>query len=541
MADEKRFDVVLIGSGMGALATASILAQLEHKRVLVLEQHFKAGGFTHTFRRNGYEWDVGLHYVGKMATGGVFRAMMDYVTAGSVDWNPMPDVYDRFVFPDFSFDFRAGRSNLKADLISRFPREEKAIAKYLRDVDKSDGWIGRYIFTQGLPRFARPLARLIRRGGTRLALTTTREYLKHLTANARLEAVLGAQWGLYGLPPSVAPFASHAMLVKHYMDGGWYPVGGSGALAAAVVRIIRQHGGDVWLNHRVDEIIVQDGVAKGVNITQRRGKVEIARTAHASTIVSDAGAHATYMKLLPQNLDLVFRDELGRFPAGCATITVYLGLKSDPAELGVKGENYWIFTSDDHEEIYAQRNALITGQASGVYVSFPSAKNPHATHHTAELIAFVDATRFAQWASLPWRARGADYERLKDDIAATLIALVDRHIAGFADHISYREVSTPLSTEHFTGHRNGTVYGLPPVAEKFRAEWLGPRTPIRNLYLTGADAVLFGVVGAMFSGAITASVIMGRPWSLMRIFSRAIRFSKAHHRKNVVVGGGAGN
>jgi len=528
---EQRYDAILIGSGMGALATASILAQLEHKRALIVEQHFKAGGFTHTFRRNEYEWDVGLHYVGKMAVGGIFRAVMDYVTGGGVDWSRMPEVYDRIVFPEFGFDYRAGRSNLEADLVARFPREAKAISTYLRDVDKADGWIGRYLITQGMRPLARSLARLIRRGGTRLALTTTREYLERLTTDVRLRAVLGAQWGLYGLPPSVAPFASHAMLVKHYMEGGWYPVGGSGTLAAAVLPIIRRHGGDLWLNHRVDEILVQDGVARGVSVTQRRGKENVTRTVYADVIVSDAGAHSTYMRLLPKDLDLAFREELRRFPAGCATVTVYLGLKADPTRLGLKGENYWIFTGNDHDVTYAQRNALLEGRASGVYVSFPSAKNPRAVHHTAELIAFADAAPFAQWASLPWRERGADYQRTKDEIAATLIALVDRHIAGFADLVSFCEVSTPLSTEHFTEHRDGTIYGLPPVAEKFQAEWLGPRTPIRNVYLTGADAALFGVVGAMFSGAVTASVIMGRPWSLMRILSNAVRFSRAHHRR----------
>ena len=63
--EQNDFDVIIIGSGMGALSAASILAQMNKKRVLVIERHFEIGGFTHSFRRKGYSWDVGLHYVGE--------------------------------------------------------------------------------------------------------------------------------------------------------------------------------------------------------------------------------------------------------------------------------------------------------------------------------------------------------------------------------------------------------------------------------------------------------------------------------------------
>lgn len=419
LRNDERFDVILIGSGMGALATASILAQLQNKRVLIAEQHFKVGGFTHTFQRKGsYEWDVGVHYVGKMEKGGVFRALMDYVTGGAVDWHPMPDVYDRIVFPEHTFGIRSGRKNLKADLLDAFPDESRAIEAYFRDVDKSDAWAGRYLVTQLFPELLRPLTRLIRRMGARLALeTTTRDYLNALTPNERLKALLAAQWGLHGLPLSIAPFGVHAMLVRHYFGGGWYPVGGSGTIAASVVPIIRRHGGEVLVNHRADEILVANGRATGVRIVQRRGKEETCRTVYADAIVSGAGAHVTYCKLLPEGVHLPFAEALRRFPEGCTTVTVYLGLKRDPAELGLKGENYWIYAGEDHEALYARRDRLLEGEPSGAY-------------------------------------------------------------------------------------------------------------------LTGSDAGVFGVVGAMMSGAMTAAVIMGRPWSMFQVFSRAMRFSKAIHREN---------
>ncbi len=87
------FDAIVIGSGIGALAFAALMAKLRRWRVLVLERHFKIGGFTHTFSRpGGWTWDVGVHYVGEMAPGMNGRRLFDFITDGRVDWSPLPDV-----------------------------------------------------------------------------------------------------------------------------------------------------------------------------------------------------------------------------------------------------------------------------------------------------------------------------------------------------------------------------------------------------------------------------------------------------------------
>src|SRR5437870_5042685 len=93
---EPPFDAIVIGSGIGGMATAALLAKAAGRRVLVLERHHTAGGFTHVFHRPGFEWDVGLHYVGRVHTAGApERAFFEYLTEGRLSWNAMPDVYDR--------------------------------------------------------------------------------------------------------------------------------------------------------------------------------------------------------------------------------------------------------------------------------------------------------------------------------------------------------------------------------------------------------------------------------------------------------------
>src|ERR1017187_610266 len=102
------WDAIVIGSGMGGLTAAVLLGAQGGKRVLVLERHYEAGGFTHSFHRPGYEWDVGLHYIGQMQDeGSTVRRAFDHVTAGSMDWQPMPEIYDRLIIEGRTFNFAA--------------------------------------------------------------------------------------------------------------------------------------------------------------------------------------------------------------------------------------------------------------------------------------------------------------------------------------------------------------------------------------------------------------------------------------------------
>ena len=111
------WDAIVIGSGIGGLTTAASLAKLDNKRVLVLERHYTAGGFTHTFRRPGYEWDVGIHYIGEVAhPKAMARRMFDFLTDGELDWADMGEVYDRIILGDNAYDLVKGYENFRAQL-----------------------------------------------------------------------------------------------------------------------------------------------------------------------------------------------------------------------------------------------------------------------------------------------------------------------------------------------------------------------------------------------------------------------------------------
>jgi all-trans-retinol 13,14-reductase len=87
---------------------------------------------------------------------------------------------------------------------------------------------------------------------------------------------------------------------------------------------------------------------------------------------------------------------------------------------------------------------------------------------------------------------------------------VERHHRGFGDLVEYSELGTPLTFEHFTAAPSGTTYCYPGTPDKYSQLWLGPRTPVRNLYLTGSDVALLGIMGALMGGVMTASCLLGR-------------------------------
>src|SRR5271167_2197999 len=141
----EQWDAIVIGSGIGGLSAAVLLAAHGGKRVLVLERHYESGGFTHTFHRPGYEWDVGLHYIGQVEDErSSVRRAFDHVTAGMVQWQAMSEIYDRFIIEGRTFDLVAGLDRFRDGMKQFFPREARAIDRYIAAVQACNRASGLY-------------------------------------------------------------------------------------------------------------------------------------------------------------------------------------------------------------------------------------------------------------------------------------------------------------------------------------------------------------------------------------------------------------
>src|SRR5271165_3134397 len=179
---EDKFDAIVIGSGMGGLTTASLLARHAGQRVLVLERHYMAGGFTHVFRRPGYEWDVGVHYIGQVNDpASPVRAVFDHLTDGGLRWQAMPDVYDRVLLGGQQYEFLSGADRFRDRLKQYFPSEGKAIDGYFRAVRSCVRSSGLFFASKAVPGFIERIAGgLMRAPFLRHAGRTTAETLAGL-------------------------------------------------------------------------------------------------------------------------------------------------------------------------------------------------------------------------------------------------------------------------------------------------------------------------------------------------------------------------
>ncbi len=518
------WDAIVIGSGMGGLSVAALLARVADKKVLVLEKHAEPGGFTHVFRRDGASWDVGLHYIGGLDKHRLERKLFDFVTNGDLNWNRMPDELERFVYPDFTFSVPSDPELYEQRLIARYPDERAAISRYFKDIRRAAAWHVGTIQKQMMPAFLSARIELRQGLGRAKATQTTKTYLDTHFRSEELKALLATQWGDYGLPPSESAFALHALVVESYFDGAWFPEGGSARILRTIEPCIEQKGGAIKPSQEVVEILVEDARAVGVRVIDRTRALPEEIIYRAPIVISDAGAPTTYLKLLPNEGEVgqktaSIRARIDALTNGVSAVSLYVRLKQPASSLGVLGENYWINTSLDQDDLAARTEAVMAGEPRQTFLSFPSAKSGDERVPTAEIITMIDPDVFAKWQGTEAGHRGAEYTALKQRISEGLIRLADRTVPGFADLVAYSELSTPLTIEHFTSHPSGRFYGLAGTPARYGAGALTARTPIPGLFLTGSDVASLGIVGAMMGGLAAACQIMGGT-AFIRIMAR---------------------
>lgn len=504
------YDAIVIGSGIGGLTTAALLSELGWK-LAVLEQHYTAGGNTHSYERAGYDWDVGVHYLGDLGSSTMTRRLFDWLSKGALEWAPMDAHYDRFFIGDRVYDAVAGRHAFRDNLVSYFPCEAEAIDRYLGLLREVSRGMRDFTLSRTLPPWAATVARpLLKHRKSGLFARSTFEVLSELTNNPELIAVLTGQWGDLGLPPKKSSFAMQALIARHYLHGGFYPVGGASRIAQSILPRIRATGGEVFTYAAVAEILLHEGKTRGVRMADGSEVL-------APIVISSAGVYNTFKKLLP---DTVARERgydqlLQQVRPSIGHVGMYIGLKGTAAELGLPKTNFWIYPGgNDYDGAVERFLADPTGPFPVVFISFPSAKDPdferrHPGRSTIEIVAPAPYELFEKWAGTTWGQRGDDYETLKHRCGERLLEHLFEKLPQLRDRIDYSEVSTPLSMQWFCGYSRGELYGLDHDPVRMSQDWLQPRTRISGLWLTGQDIMSCGVSGAMMGGAASATAVAG--------------------------------
>ncbi len=499
------WDTIVIGSGIGGMTTAAALSKVGQK-VLLLEQHATLGGLTHSFSRDGFTWDVGVHYLSSMAPDDTMRQKLDWLCDTPIDFVSLGSVYD--ILHIGSAEPLALTRPYEAqerDLKDRFPHQAEAIEAWTQALRAGKEAIYAIIPTRAMPELAGDLLDwwnrdTIRKWGKR----TTREVIDELTDDPELAAVMAAQWGDHGGRPSKASFAMHALIGGAYLESGaWYPVGGSAAYAEHIIPTITKNGGQARTGVRVERLLVEHGAVVGVR-TDNNWEFR------ANSVVSDIGARETIDSLLPEDVGpKSWKAEIRALPSSIAHYTLFLGFEGDIEAAGATKANHWIYPTGEVDVVWTDAP---DGPPPHMTVSFGSLKNPQhdpgpRNRHMGQLLVWADWEPVANWANQPAGSRGEDYAEFKRRVEAAMMALFERYFPDLAKLVVYRELATPLSTVAFTGHREGAFYGLDTTPERVMSDALRAKTPVPGLFLTGQDVACQGIPGALIGGYLSAASI----------------------------------
>ncbi len=515
----KPWDAIVIGSGIGGLAAAAALATCG-RRVLVLERHAQPGGLTQTFQRQGWRFNVGLHYLGGFGPGETNLRLLDHLAGGRIEMAPIAGAYDRIRLPGLTLPFAPPRASLITVLKDAFRGEAEGIERYFAAVDRAAATMATVVMARSMPGpLAAPLAWLRRREIGRWVSRTTWEVVQEFTDDPKLRAALTAQWIDYGSRPAESSFGVHALVTRSYLDGAWYPVGGSGVFARELGRTIGEGGGEIRTRAEVAGITVENRRVTGVRL--RSGEHIESRC-----VISDAGARNT-LRLLPSGeVDYGWAKDIAELEASTGFVGLYLGLSGDVEHAGADAANTWIYESWDVNRGWD--DPVNQPRAPALFVAFPSLRDPAhdpglQKRHTCEIVALVNWSAFAKWdrsndpgGMEAGAARDKGYAELKERLTRSLLAQFGEHFPALAPMVQFAEASTPITVASFTGAEHGAMYGLATTPQRFLSPALRPRTPIGGLLLAGQDACTPGVTGAMAGGLLAAANLEPQLWRLLR-------------------------
>jgi all-trans-retinol 13,14-reductase len=497
------FDTIVIGSGMGGMSAAAALSRFGH-RVLMLEQAPSVGGLTHSFSRDGFTWDVGLHYCGLFGHDQLGGRVLDWLSGGSVEFRSVGTVYDTMHFPD-GFDISVARpaEAYKMELQERFPDNTAEIDAYFEALLAGKN-------AANLVAAERSMAASVRSEHRRAQAAeierwcgrTTREVISEYISDPKLAAILAARWGTFGGKPTEASFGIHALIMSHYFDGAGYPVGGGGAIARGLVPVIEAAGGSARAATPVSEILIEGGKAVGV-------RTSAGEEFRAPVVVSAVGAAGTVKQLLPASIrEQAWAAELRSFEPAICHFELSLGFEGDIARHGAARSNDWFYASWDVDDALWS----VDDPIPMMFVSFPSLKDPAhdpgpSEHHTADCMVLAHWSTVADFADGRVAERADEWAALKRRVEKKMSDFFDAKYPGLAPMIVHRELGTPLATIAFTGHEHGGFYGVEATPRRMLSDALSAHTPVEGLFLAGQDILTPGIAAALMSGVLCAAAI----------------------------------
>ncbi|XP_071265630.1 inactive all-trans-retinol 13,14-reductase [Salvelinus alpinus] len=521
----QNLDAIVIGSGIGGLTVAATLAKVG-KKVLVLEQHDQSGGCCHTYVEKGFEFDVGLHFIGQLHENSLLRIAFDQITEGQLEFVELDQHFDTIQIGEGEdkreYTIFSGKTEMEAHLKNQFPDDVTAIetffkimkvsakkTHYLASLKLIPQWLALFLLKSGITHLCSSIFTLSGTGATDLVST--------LTTNKDLHVIFS--YLFYGVPPKDSSVMINALLLHHYKRGAYYPKGGASEISYHIIPVIQKSGGNVLVRAPVTQILVNnDGAAYGVKVRKGQEEVEV----HAPVIISNCGLFTTFQKLLPPETQTKpdIQERLDMMKHGRGSLLVFSGFDGTQEELGIVSTNFWLFKNNDMDGsmdgFFAMSKEDAPDNIPMMFITFPSAKDPTAkTRHPGKscmtILTMVKYEWFEEWADTSVRKRGDDYINYKMKFANNLFDWACTLFPKLREKLVFQDVATPLTNMHYLGAQRGAMYSAEHNLDRFHAEAVARNrcsTPVKNLFISGQDVFSCGIAGALHGGLLCASTVL---------------------------------
>ncbi len=484
-------NIIVIGSGLGGLSTAAVLAKNGY-RVTVLEQGTQPGGCLQCFVRHGAKFETGMHFIGSAAEGQTLHKLMRYLEiADDVRLAPLdPEGYDVVALGGRRYRFANGREAFIRQMAGYFPHQRDNLVRYCDLVER----IAAASSLHSLKHADSDAA-----VNTEYQLRSVNEVIDSIITDPTLARVLVGNLPLYAAEKDKTPFSTHAFIMDFYNQSAFRIQGGSDSVARALVRTVQRYGGRVLTRSRATRIVCDDrrAVAVEVNGTDRLA---------CDCVISDAHPMRTLELLDTRLIRPAFRQRINSIPQTVGGFAVYLRFK--PQSMPYLNYNFYGYRHDTPWD--CERYTEATWPKGFLYMHF-CPEQPTGYADTGVILSYMQAADVEPWAHTRTGRRGADYEAFKRRKAELLIDAVEEHFPGLRGTVAEYFTSTPLTYRDYTGTEGGSMYGNAKDIHLGAAGRVAQRTKVPNVYLTGQNINSHGMLGVLVGTVVTCSELLTAP------------------------------
>lgn len=482
---ENAFDILILGAGLGGLECAYILSKKGYK-VSVLEKNINIGGTLQDFQLADCTFSSGMHYLGSLDEGQVLNKLFRYFNIlDDLKLKRMDeDGFDSFNIGDREIEYPMGWDNFRKKLSSYFPSEKQAVNAYVN-------LINAVVEKQDIYNLRPFQYRDIRKN--KFLNTGIYPVIKSITKNKDLQNALCALNFVYAGEKNTSSLYTHALINNYYVKSAYRLIGGSGQIADLFASNIRQLGGEIHTQKEVNQFVFEDDKLVGVKL--KNGDI-----VHGKHIISNIHP-ATTMGMIPkERIRKSFRNRLMEIPN---TISVFgLHLKLKPGTVPYLNTNYYYYKNNSVWPV-TEYNPDKWPQFYYLYTPAATANDRFA--QGVSIYTYMQFDELKDWTQLPVNHRGKSYDNWKKEKAGELINLVSIKFPEIRENIVDWIATTPLTYRDYIGSPNGAIYGAKRDYHDPMRSFVSARTKIPNLFFTGQNINLHGMLGVTMSALITCS------------------------------------